>query len=189
MKFGQLTITALASLTALATVLCAGCNDRNPALAIAPHVELERFMGDWYVIASIPTRLERGAHNAVESYQLLADGTIDTTFTFNDGAADGPVRTYRPRGFVFDRRSNAVWGMRFIWPIKADYRIMYVDPDYSQTVIGRTARDYAWIMARTPQLPAADYQRLSELIAAQGYDTTLLRMVPQRAIAAGGARP
>ena len=100
-------------------------------------VDLARFMGDWYVIANIPTSIEKGAHNAVESYRLDDDGSIDTTFTFRDGAFDGKLKTYNPRGFVVDRNSNALWGMRFIWPIKADYRIVYVDEAYSQTVIGR----------------------------------------------------
>ena len=160
--------------------MCAACNARNPPLEVVPHVEIKRFMGSWYVIANIPTRLERDAHNSVESYQLLADGTIATTFALNDGAPDGPRKTYHPRGFILDRYSNAVWGMRFVWPIKADYRIMYLDPHYTQTVIGRAARDYAWIMARTPQLPAADYQRLRALLAAQGYDVGGLRQVPQQ---------
>jgi apolipoprotein D and lipocalin family protein len=34
-------------------------------------VDLERFMGDWYVIANIPTFIEKGAHNAVEGYQMV----------------------------------------------------------------------------------------------------------------------
>jgi len=164
-----------------ALVFLAGCQSApRPPLATVPKVELERFMGDWYVIASIPTFIEKGAHNAVESYRLAADGTIETTFTFRAGAFDGPPKRYTPRGFVIDRESNAVWGMQFIWPIKADYRIIYVAADYSQTVIGREARDYVWIMARTPEIPAADYARLVERIALQGYDTSRIRKVPQQ---------
>ena len=152
----------------------------HPPLAPLPNVVVERFMGDWYVIASIPTFIEKGAHNAVESYRLAADGTIETTFSFRAGAFDGPQKRYTPRGFVIDRNSNAVWGMQFIWPIKADYRIIHLAADYSQTVIGREARDHVWIMARTPEIPAADYARLVELTSLQGYDTSRIRKVPQR---------
>ncbi len=158
-----------------------GCqNTVQPPIALAPKVDLERFMGDWYVIANIPTFIEEGAHNAVESYRLAEDGTIATTFTFHAGSFDGPVKTYTPRGYVFDRESNAVWGMQFIWPIKADYRIVYLAPDYSQTVIGRQARDYVWIMARTPQIPEDDYRRIVAFLAEQGYDTSEIQKVPQR---------
>ena len=106
------------------------------------YVDLRRFMGDWYVIANIPTFIETDAFNAIESYRLDKDGTIATTFRFNKGSLDGPLKEYHPRGFIRDTQTNAVWGMQFIWPFKAEYRIVYLNEDYSVTVIGRTKRDY-----------------------------------------------
>lgn len=152
----------------------------HPPLRLARQVDLQRFMGDWYVIASIPTFIEEGAHNAVESYRLAGDGTIATTFTFREGGFEGEKKTYTPTGFVRDTKSNAVWGMQFVWPIEADYRIVHVAPDYSTTVIGREKRDYAWIMARKPAIPEAEYRRLLGLLADQGYDISKVRKVPQR---------
>ena len=146
-------------------------------------------MGDWYVIANIPTSLERGAHNAVESYRLEADGSIATTFTFRDGAFDGKVKRYCPRGFVRDTGSNAVWGMQFVWPIKADYRIVHVSPDYQRTIIGREARDNVWVMARTSQIGEAEFQELSARVAKEGYDMTKLALVPQQWPEAANAPP
>jgi apolipoprotein D and lipocalin family protein len=169
--------------TALGTILMStlgACQSAHTPIATAPRVELDRFMGDWYVIANIPTFIERGAHNAVESYRLDSDGSIDTTFTFNKGAFDGPARKYTPRGFVRDKQTNAVWGMQFIWPIKADYRIVYVSPNYEQTVVGREARDYVWIMARTPEIADSDYQALLAIVQREGYDVGKLQRVPQR---------
>jgi apolipoprotein D and lipocalin family protein len=138
-------------------------------------------MGDWYVIASIPTFIETDAYNAVESYQLAEDGTIETTFRFNKGGFDGPEKAYKPRGFIQDRQSNAVWGMQFVWPFKAEYRIIYLSNDYERTIIGRTKRDYVWIMARSPSISEEDYKRLVAFIAEQGYDSGKLRRVPHAA--------
>ena len=162
-------------------LLGVGCSTvSRPPLALAPRVDLQRFMGDWYVIANIPTFIEKGAHNAIESYRLAEDGSIPTTFTFRAGGFEGPEKRYSPRGFVVDRKTNAVWGMRFIWPFKADYRIAHISKDYSQTVIGREARDYVWIMARTPEIPDGDYQRLLAFLKEQGYDVGRIQKVPQR---------
>ncbi|MFN0038516.1 MAG: lipocalin family protein [Burkholderiales bacterium] len=149
-------------------------------IATVADVNLERFMGDWYVIANIPTFIEKGAHNAVESYRLDSDGTIATTFTFRAGAFDGETKRYHPRGYVLNLKSNAVWGMQFIWPIKADYRISYLSEDYTLTVIGRERRDYVWIMSRTPDIAEADYQRLLRFVGDQGYDLAKLQRVPQQ---------
>jgi apolipoprotein D and lipocalin family protein len=156
----------------------AGCSNMEP-LRPVDTVDIQRFMGDWYVIANIPTALESGAHNAVESYRLDSDGTIATTFTFRKGAFDGPKKTYHPRGFVSEE-SNAIWGMQFVWPIKADYRIVYLADDYSITVIGRNKRDYVWLMARQPEIPEARYRDIVRQIEEMGYDTSELQKVPQK---------
>ena len=144
-----------------------GCQTTKPIHTVES-VDLKRFMGDWYVIASIPTFIEKDAYNALESYRLDPDGTIATTFRFNKGSLDGPLKEYKPRGFV-RHSSNAVWGMQFIWPIKAEYRIIYLTEDYTQTVIGRSKRDYVWIMARQPTIPDDDYRRILDFISEQGY--------------------
>jgi len=139
-------------------------------MPVVEYVDLDRFMGDWYVIATIPTFLERDAYNPIETYQRDSDGSIATTFTFNKGSLNGPTKIYRPRGFVKDKRTNAIWGMQFVWPIKADYRIVYLDDNYQQTIIGRNSRDYVWIMARTSTISQQDYSNLGELVDSLGYD-------------------
>jgi apolipoprotein D and lipocalin family protein len=145
-----------------------------------PEVDLPRFMGDWYVIANIPTFVEKGAHNAVESYALNPDGTIATTFRFNKGAFDGPEKVYHPKGFVVPGTGNARWGMQFIWPFKGDFRIVWLEPDYSLTVIGRQKRDYVWVMAHTPTISEAKYAEILDFLGSIGYDPALVQRVPQR---------
>ncbi len=172
-KFSRLAVIgALLSLTA--------CASKGPEMQTVDYVDLDRFMGDWYVIANIPTFLEKGAHNAIENYALNDDGTIATTFTFRDGSFDGKEKEYTPKGFIKDTTTNALWGMRFIWPIKADYRIVYLDEDYTLTVIGRQKRDFVWIMARTPSIPDEEYDRIIEFVGSIGYDLSKIEKVPQR---------
>ena len=171
--------TTRAALCALGLLALVGACRAHAPLAIEPHVDIPRFMGDWYVIACIPTRIERSAFAPKESYRLDPRGRVRTVFTFRSGSFDGPTKVYTPLGYVQPGSGGAVWGMQFIWPIKADYRIMYVDADYTLTVIGREKRDYAWVMARAPRIPEADYERLRALLASQGYDVSALRRMPQ----------
>jgi apolipoprotein D and lipocalin family protein len=171
------TLFRAVSIAALFFTLSA-CSSMEPLKAVE-RVDLERFMGDWYVIANIPTWIEEGAHNAVETYRMDDNGTIATTFTFRDGSFDGKLKTYEPRGFVSED-SNAVWGMQFVWPIKADYRIIYLDEDYSVTVIGRNKRDYVWIMAREPVIPENEYAAILDMLKSVGYEADRVQRVPQR---------
>lgn len=146
------------------------------------YVDIPRFMGDWYVIATIPTPFERGAHNAVERYALKDNGQIETTFTYNKNGFDGPVKTMRATGFIQDNDSNALWGMQFVWPFKADYRVIYLDEDYTTTIIGRQARDYVWIMARAPYIEETVLAEHVQWLGTLGYDTSKLVRIPQRSV-------
>ena len=150
-----------------------------PPINTVDHVDINRFMGSWYVIACIPTIIEKDVHNAIETYALNSDGTIGTTFTFNKGSANGAPKAYHPTGFVKPDTGNAIWGMQFIWPIKAEYRIVYLDPEYKTTIIARNARDYVWLMSRNPSMNDADYMGYIEQIKKMGYDTNKLVKIPQ----------
>ena len=165
-------------LVPLTLILISGCQTLKPIHTVE-YVDLNRFMGDWYVIANIPTFIEKDAYNAIESYRLDDDGTVATTFRFNKGSLDGPLKEYHPRGFIRDRKSNAVWGMQFVWPFKAEYRIIFLADDYSKTVIGRSKRDYVWIMAREPAISDEEYDAILSFLQDQGYDIKKLQKVPQ----------
>ena len=163
-----------------------GCatNDAPPLEAMDRRVDLERFMGDWYVIGFIPITLpffsEEGAHNGVESYRLTDAGVIETTYTFRDGAFDGPEKRFTPKGWVHDEETNAEWRMQFLWPFKAAYLILYLDQDYQNTIIGVPDRSHLWIMSRDPQVSEAAYQGMLDYAASLGYEIEKVRRVPQR---------
>jgi apolipoprotein D and lipocalin family protein len=154
-----------------------------PLRATSQKVDLARFMGDWYVIAAIPIDLpflsEANAYNAVESYRLTEDGRIATTYTFRDGAFDGPERRMQPTGVVYDTETNAEWRMQFFWPFTSAYLIVHVDEQYETTIIGVPDRSNVWVMARSPQLSEQRYDELMDLLKEAGYDMELVRRVPQ----------
>jgi apolipoprotein D and lipocalin family protein len=160
----------------LAMVILTGCQSIKPIYTVEA-VDLKRFMGDWYVIASIPTSIEKTAFNAVESYRLNEDGTVGITFTFNKGSLEGPFKKYQYRGFIRDKASNAVWDYQIFWPFKSEGRVIYLAADYSQTVIGRSKRDHVWIMARTPSISDEDYRKILRFLTEQGYQLDNLRKV------------
>lgn len=176
---------AVVAVAGIAVAVLAACQSAStaPPLPPAPQVDIERYMGDWYVLGNIPTWPEKNAYDAVENYKRRDDGRIATTFTYRDGGFEEPVKQMHPVGTVVDKSSNAIWTMQFMWPFQADYRILYINPEHTQVVVGREKRDYVWIMARTPTLSEADYARLKAFVAAQGYDTSKLRDVPQRPLA------
>jgi len=156
-----------------------GCSSYPPIKSVEK-VDIDKFMGDWYVIANIPTFIEEGAHNAIETYKKSDDGTIATTFTFNADSFTGEKKVYNPTGFIVDENSNAIWEMQFIWPFKSDYRIIYLDETYTNTIIGRIKRDYVWIMSRQPKIETEQYMKMLAVLKREKYDIKKVKMVPQQ---------
>ena len=149
------------------------------ALPRAKNVDLNRFMGDWYVIANVPTFIEKGAHNSIESYALNKDGTIATTFRFSQDSFEGELKRYEPTAYVSEN-SNSEWGMQFIWPFKSEFIIAYLSKDYDHTIIARSARDYLWIMSRSPIIDEHIYESLVKRSVDMGYSRELIQKVPQQ---------
>ncbi len=163
----------------IAILFISGCNAQEVELKTVPYVDISQFMGAWYVIANIPTFLEKEAHNAIESYQLDEKGRIATTFSFRKGSVEGPLKEYHPRGFIYNHETKAEWRMQFLWPFKLPYLVIGLAEDYSWTVIGVPNRKYVWIMARQPELPAAVYDSIIHRLQNQGYEIEKIQKVPQ----------
>lgn len=171
-------ISSLLLLPLLSLLIACGEQNMKPIKTVE-YVDLDRFMGDWYVIANIPTFIETDAVNAIETYAMNEDGTIATTFTFHEETPDGERKEYNPTGFIVDKESNALWDMKFIWPFKAEYRVIYLDDEYQVTIIGRSKRDYVWLMAREPTIDNKTFEELLNYLAVQGYDIYKVKKVPQ----------
>lgn len=169
------------ALVAMLSASLAACATSAPSITPVAEVDLPRFMGDWYVIAHIPSWPEREAYDAVESYRLDTDGRVRTTFRYRKGSFAASMKTLKPVGTVVPDTNNAVWGMQVFWPIKAEFVIVDLDPNYQITMIGRSKRDYVWLMARQPKISPAALDTAIEKMQRLGYDTAKLRMVPQSA--------
>ena len=160
--------------------LMTGCALNDAPLPTAENVNIDRFMGRWYVHGYTPIIVDKDAHNAIEHYRLDADKKIQTTYQFRDGGVDAEIKTLTPVGWVDEGvDSNAEWRMQFIWPFTADYIILHLDADYSETIIAHPSRKYAWIMLRSDVVSDADYDRLLSKLNAVGYDTNLMQKLPQ----------
>lgn len=164
-------------LTMLSLTACAGTAD--PIKPVSG-VDLSRYMGRWYVIASIPTRFERGGHNAVETYSRKPDGSICTWFRQRPDNFTAPVKLLHSSAQVVPNSGDGEWRVRFFAFLTTQYLVGWLKPDYSQVMVVRDGRDYLWYMARTPAVSGGDYQAMLERAKAMGYDVSKIEKVPQR---------
>jgi apolipoprotein D and lipocalin family protein len=171
----RLGLTAL-----LLSMWLAACATTHTPVHTVDHVELPRYMGDWYVISEIPNFAEKHCVDSVESYALRADGGIDNWFTCRKKSFDAPMkRITSARAIIADPHSNATWHLRFLKVISVDYYILDLDADYQWVMIGHPSRSFGWVLARTRTLPDPLYQSILQRAQAQGYDLAKFVQVPQ----------
>ena len=165
-------------------LFCTGCKSSGDSndllLKTVPYVDIQKFMGDWYVIANIPTFIEKRATNSIESYHLNNDGVIETTFSFYQDSPKGDLKIYKPKGFIYNNETNAEWRMQFLWPFKLPFLIIDLADDYRYTVIGYPSRKYLWIMSREPNISNEDYLDITENLISLGYDIKKIKKVIQK---------
>lgn len=161
-----------------AMVFASGCSS-HPPLPTPEYVDLERFMGRWYVLGYTPILVDEQAHNAIEHYRLDEDNKIQTTYQFRDGGFDGELKTYTPVGWVHNKSTNAQWRMQFIWPFRSDYIILHLAEDYSRTIVVHPGRKYAWIMQREPEISDQEYETMLQILESEGVDRRRITRLPQ----------
>jgi apolipoprotein D and lipocalin family protein len=167
-----------------AIIAISGCSSMQQPMQTVPHVDLPRYMGDWYVIANIPYFAEKDCLDSIESYALRPDGKIDNWFTCRQKSFDAPMkRKANALATVKDSASNATWVVRFFKVISVKYLILDLDANYQWVAVGHPSRKYGWVMSRSKSLPDQTYQQILARLKDQGYDPAKFHKVPQAAAA------
>jgi apolipoprotein D and lipocalin family protein len=158
---------------------------RTKPLEVVPYVDLQRYLGTWFEIATIPQRFQKGCVGVTAEYSLRRDGDIQVVNTCLKGTLDGKVRQVRGKARVIDRTTNAKLKVSFFWPFWGSYWIIGLDSDYKWAIVGHPGRGYLWILNRSPHMDEALYGDLLKLIADMGYGLTEIKKTLQR----GGKEP
>lgn len=171
----------LASTVLSISVLTSGCVGSATDLETVEFVDVARYAGKWYEIASYPASFQRGCAGTTAEYTLLPDGRVQVFNRCNTGSLDGPEQSILGYARVRDTATNAKLGVSFDpWGLfEGAYWIIDLDPDYQWAVVGEPSRTFLWILSRSPQLDAATYEQIIAALPAKGYDPSRLNQTQQ----------
>jgi apolipoprotein D and lipocalin family protein len=162
-------------------LLTIGCSTAGGHVNTVQSVDIDKFMGDWYVLAGRFTFLEKDVHNGLERYTWnKEENRIDVDFTYNKGSLTGPKKSIPQKGWIFDKVTNAHWKISPLWPLKFDYLVVALDENYRWTAIGVPDQKYLWIMARDWRNPEATIDEAVKQLEKVGYNTKDLVRVPHQ---------
>ena len=143
-------------------------------------IDINEFMGKWYVIAARPTFLEKGAHNAIEIYTWNEkEKRIDIDFTLRKNGFDGELKKIPQKAWIYNEETNAHWKVQPFWPLKFDYLVIAHDQNGQWTVIGVPNENYVWIMARQWSMNDEQLDQIITQIDELGYKVQDIQRIPQ----------
>jgi apolipoprotein D and lipocalin family protein len=145
-----------------------------------PYVDLERYSGLWYEVASYPARFQEGCHCTTAEYTLSSDGSyVSVTNRCRRGSPSGSKSGISGKAFVVKGSGNARLRVQFFWPFRAPYWVVGLAEDYSWALVSGPSRKYLWILSRSPQMEEETYNTILGLLHSKGFDTDKLRLCDQ----------
>jgi apolipoprotein D and lipocalin family protein len=169
----------LIPLLAISLVAC-HTSRTGPPLEVVKEIDLDRYLGRWFEVASFPQRFQRGCVATTADYSRLEDGRIRVVNECRDGSFDGALRRVEGIAWVADpAESQAKLEVSFFWPFRGDYWVIDLDPEYQTAVVGHPSREYLWILSRTPAIDPPVFEALLRRVEALGFDASRLVLTPQ----------
>lgn len=179
------TLAIAGSLLALTPSAMADEAEAPPVLSV-PAVDISRYLGKWYEIASFPLFFQRVCRgDTTAEYALRDDG--DLSVRNRCRTADGFAQV-SGRAWAVDGAGNAQLKVQFFWPFRANYWVIGLDPDYRWAVVGNPNRRYLWILSRTPELAPELLEAALQAARTQNYDLSQLQYTAQGLGEAGAAQ-
>jgi apolipoprotein D and lipocalin family protein len=155
-----------------------GCSSNQP-LETVDSVDLQRYQGTWYEIASFPQRFQKGCHCTSATYTATQEDFVVVENRCRKDSINGEESYIKGKAYIVENTNNAKLEVEFFWPFKGDYWIIDLDKDYQYAVVGHPNREYLWILSRTPQMSDSLYNEITKRIAAKGFDLSILQKTVQ----------
>jgi apolipoprotein D and lipocalin family protein len=144
-----------------------------------PYVDLNKFIGKWYEIASYPQSFQKGCHCTTAEYTLSKDDYIIVENRCNKDSINGELSYIKGKAFIEENSGNSKLKVQFFWPFRGKYWIIELAEDYSYVVVSNPNKKYLWILSRTPKMDEQIYQGILDKLKLKQFDLSILKMTPQ----------
>lgn len=142
-------------------------------------VDLQKYAGKWFEIASFPQRFQKGCNCTTAEYTLTSKNYLIVENRCKKDSLNGKSLYIKGKVFSEKNTGNAKLKVQFFWPFKGKYWIIDLAADYSYAVVGHPNRNYLWILSRTASMDNVVYQEIVSRIEANGYDVSKILKTKQ----------
>ena len=159
----------------------AACTQRGAPPRTVERVELERYLGTWYEIASFPSWFQRNCVATQATYSRTDDGRVRVENACREKTLSGAWNGIEGVAWAAEPGNFTRLKVQFFWPLRGDYWVLALGPEYRWALVGHPNREYLWVLSRTRTMDDAVYAQILKQASAQGYDVARLRRTQQPA--------
>ena len=152
---------------------------KSQELQTVPKVDLNKYTGKWFEIASYPQPFQKGCHCTTADYTISEKGYVIVENKCNRDSVTGKLSYIKGKAFVVPNTNNAKLKVQFFWPFRAKYWIIDLSDDYSYAVVSHPNKKYLWILSRTPKMSDSVYQQILARLKEKGFDLSKLQITQQ----------
>ncbi|MBN1279821.1 MAG: lipocalin family protein [Chlorobiaceae bacterium] len=134
-------------------------------------VDVARYCGTWYEIASIPAKRQRNCSKTKAEYTLSGTGPVQVR---NSCMRRGRSVSITATASPVQGSGNAHLKVRFFRIILADYLVIELAEDYSWAVVSNRSGTSLWLLARTPYLDQEIFESILGKLQNRGIDSSKL---------------
>ncbi len=171
--------TRIAALLLIA--ITTACAQRGAPPRTVEALDLDRYLGTWYEIASFPSWFQRDCVATQAAYSLRDDGRVRVENACREKTLDGEWTRIEGIAWPAEPGDFTRLKVQFFWPMRGDYWVLALGPDYEWALVGHPNREYLWVLSRTRAIEDAVYASIVKQASAEGYDVERLRRTLQPA--------
>lgn len=145
---------SILAIVLLGIAVQSGCAGIPSGAQAVTGFELDRYLGQWYEVARLDHRFERGLSNVTAVYSMRDDGGLNVV---NRGYKVEKSEWNEATGkayFVGDADVGQL-KVSFFGPFYGAYNILELDKDdYQYALVAGPGLGYLWILSRSPEIDA-----------------------------------
>lgn len=153
-------------------------------LSQVPALDPQQYQGRWYQVAAVPQPFTlQCTSNTTADYRVIDSDTISvdntcSTLAGGQSTISGQARVQEPENPGSLRVAFAgIPGQSLDGPV--NYRVTYLEEDYSLAIVGDPQRFSGFVLSRTPSLTSAQWNTVKRVTAERGWWNCAFLTTPQ----------
>ena len=145
-----------------------------------PQLDLNRYMGSWYMVARLPDKREKQCIGGALVLYAIGEKAGRFQMVTSCQTKGDNVDAHNASGKVADKAGDGKLKVSYLWPFSQKYWVLAVGSEYAWALVGNPNHKELWVLSRTETMKSEVLDEVEGKAAAEGYDRGKMVRVVRR---------